>query len=163
MARNEQDLHRKHEYHSRKEERFEGDTLAGQAGKPLTFASTRSPKLKCPFALALFAPRRRAGGMTTGSSSVLQGGRNRKTTTTQWKRGRNDRKTLEKSRGGAAGILNGDSAAERELRGGESDGGREMKRLTERERECERDEIFVREWLWLVCVCVLVLVLPRRV
>lgn len=49
-------------------------TLAGQEGKPLTFASTRSPKRKCPFALALFAARRRAGGMTWRTTSWKNSG-----------------------------------------------------------------------------------------
>lgn len=67
-------------------------TLAGQAGKPFTLARTRSPNRKCPFSLALFAPRRRAGGMTR--RAML------------WKNCRKngfDRKNPRKSRGGAAG------------------------------------------------------------
>lgn len=93
-----------------KHQEFEeqSETLAGQAGNPLTLARTRSPKLKCPLALALFAPRRRAGPITVVDA-------------TQWlelkkrRRGRiteaetSNQKTLEKSRGSsAAGMCGGD-------------------------------------------------------
>jgi len=65
----------------------ESETLAGHAGKPLTLASTRSPKLKWPLALALFAPRRRPGAMAARGrytelaqlkNDVVEEGKNRK-------------------------------------------------------------------------------------
>jgi len=38
-------------------------TLAGQAGNPLTLARTRSPNLISPIAIALFAPLLRPGAI----------------------------------------------------------------------------------------------------
>ena len=88
-------------------------TLAGQAGKPLTLARTRSPKLKCPFAFALFAPRRRPGAITT-TASMRQQNNDRNLKTASFAKG-----TIGKpSKNPATGISGEGSRRQRRSGGG---------------------------------------------